>query len=498
MVDAAERYQYLARDREQFLQRARHNALLTLPSLMALDGKRRDAHLIEPFQGLGGAGITHLASRLTLAFLPAGRPHMRFDLPARVQMTMEGKTPPDLQRGLSLSEQLVQRETEDKDWRPSTLMSVLQLLCAGNVCEHVLPDNTIRVIRLDRFVVRRSYRGGLIEAVLCEPETADTAPPWITVPAGKDGDDEFNVYTWIKIVRKEGGVVYRVEFEVDGMPAGEAQEYSLEDLPWLFLRWSSSPGEDYGRAKVSEHAADLRTLDNLVKALIEGAAMASRNVVLVRPSATGAGLKRRLAEANNGDVLMADPESVELKSFENFPGHQITMAQVEKLQEQLARAFLLLSAGQRDAERVTATEIQRDLQELEAALGGNFSVLNSTMMERRTRLLVKNMVRDAALPPIILTASPTVLTGVEALSRERDVNRVVQLAEIANMLGPDTSQVVLKRTDLMYRAAIGLGLADVVNSQEEMQAEQERLQQLQLLQQIAGPAAQAAMKGGEQ
>ncbi|MGH2619834.1 MAG: portal protein [Anaerolineales bacterium] len=485
------RFAKLHPHREQFLQRARHNALLTIPSLVPLAGHDGRAHLIEPYQGLGSAGVVHLSSRLTMSLLPAGRPHLRLDLPPRIVMENGGEIPKEIEKGLALSEQIIQGEVEDKGWRPVTLQSIQQLLVAGSVIEHHLPDNTIRIFRLEQFVVRRDYAGRVLEAIIEEKLTPDTLPPGVEA---KSQDEDEPVFLYTSIKRKPNGV-YTVSQEVDGAAVGKAIEFISNDLPYRFLRWSATPGEDYGRSFVEEHIADLRSLDSLEKAMLEMAAMASRNFIAVRPGAGGTGIRRRITQAVNGDVVMVDPESLELKSFDNTGGYQITQAQVQSLRESLAKAFLLLSAGQRDAERVTAVEIERDIQELEAALGGNFSNLNAEMMEPRTRLLMSIMEANGELPEAITSSTrPTILTGLEALSRERDVGRAVQLMQIAGAAG-DAGFDAVKMDKLLARVAIGLGFPDVVRTDEEIQQRQAQRQQAELAQAIAGPAAGAIAKG---
>ncbi|NIV37987.1 MAG: hypothetical protein GWN58_53805, partial [Anaerolineae bacterium] len=84
--------------RQQFLQRARHNALLTIPSLMPLEGHDQKNHLVEPYNGLGAAAIVHLSSRITMNLLPANRPHMRLQVPNEIKMQApDGKVPEETQ-----------------------------------------------------------------------------------------------------------------------------------------------------------------------------------------------------------------------------------------------------------------------------------------------------------------------------------------------------------------------------------------------------------------
>lgn len=483
---AAQRYSDVAqRSRTQFLNRARHNAILTIPSLMPLDGYDGKSHLIEPYQGIGAAGVVHLSSRLTMSLLPAGRPHMRFDLPPELLAQSPDGVPKDIEVGLAQSEKIVQMEVEDKGWRPSTLMAMQQQLVAGNHLEHQLESNEIRIFRMDQYVVRRDWAGTPLEIILEEKLTADTLPDGMSVE-GKSQYDEVTLYTWIRRERD----IFEVHQETgDGQRVSDVLKFTMATLPYNAVRWSKTPGEDYGRSFVEEHISDLRSLDGLTKAELEMAAMASRNFITVQPGAVGASIKRRLTQAVNGDVIMVDPSSIELKSFDNVGGFQLVNAKTMQLTEQLSRAFLLMSVGQRNAERVTATEIERDIQELEAALGGNFSTLNTDMMERRTRLLVNNMINSGRFPQELgQIANPTVLTGLEALSRERDVGRVLQLAQISQAFG-ETAIDVLRLDKILSRATVGLGFADVIRSDEEIQQIQQQRQQAQMMQAAAGPVA---------
>lgn len=435
-----------------------------------------------------------MASRITIAMLPAGRPPMRLDTPPEFKMQNAGKEDPTVTTGLALSEQIVQQEIETRDWRNITMQTIPQLLVAGNACEHQFPDNHIRVYRLDKYVVRRNYAGVVIEAVLEDPVTRETLPDDIKAPAGKTEDEEFILWTWIRreLKGRPKRPVYVVEQWLDDSKIRNRQ-FEEDELPYNFLRWTSIPGEDYGRSKFEEHAPDFRSMDSLEKARLEGAAMASRHLIMVRPGATGVGVKNRIATANNGDVVIGEPDGVELKSFENANGYALVSTHAQELIERLSRAWLLLSAGQRNAERVTATEIERDIQEIEAALGGNFSTLNVQMMERRITLLMANMERDKRLPPLKeLGVRPTVLTGLEALSRERDVARASQLFQLLQMGGPDAIDTVKLEVPLA-KATIGLGFADAIRTPEERQ----EIQQQRQAREAATAAAPAIARGGQ-
>lgn len=494
-------YERRASDRSQFLQRARHSALLTIPSLMPLEGHNNTSHLVEPYQGLGSDGVTHLSSRITVGLLPAGRNYQRLDLPAQTKLKSNGEIPVEMQRQLSLVEGLIQSEVEGAGWRDATIQSIQQLLVAGNVVEYVQPDNSIRLYRLDQFVVRRDHLGRVFELIIMEKFKRDAAPLGATsLPVGQDADEEVELYTRIKLERNGDLEFYqRTQEWGDGSALGSVTNWELEKVPYIVLRWAATPGEDYGRGKIEEHAADLRSLDALDKASLEMAGMGSRNFTMIRPGANASSMRNRLVRALNGDVIIGDPDSVELKSFVNQAGYQITSAQADVLRASLARSFLLTSAGQRDAERVTATEIERDIQELEAALGGTFSSLAQGMMEKRTSILMDQMRDQGKLPKFPDGALvPIILTGLEALSRERDVGRAAQAAQITQAFG-DAATDVVKTDVILGRAFIGLGFPGAVNTPEEtakIRADRLQSQQEQsLVDKVAPGVAKEVAKG---
>jgi len=501
-----ERYNTGSKERSQFLRRAQHNALLTIPSLMPMDGKKDGAHLVEPYQGLGSMTNIHLSSRMAINFLPAGRPYLRLDLPPRVQMELEGEVPTDISVGLSKSEQMIQAEVEDKGWRKSTLMTLQQLICSGNILEFLQPNNTIKHYRLDQYVQWFDNEGRFIECVIKEEFPASEIPESMNPPsqvgATMNGEEKVELYTQVKYIGN--GKYRRIMTWSNDEPVGQPTEWDEARMPYIPLGWTWMPGENYARAKTSDHIADLRSLDALEKAQLEMAAMASRNFILIRPGATANTLRSRLTRARNGDVLVADPDSVAAKTFENFRGVQQIQQHIQVLRDSLSRAFLLTSGGQRDAERVTATEIERDIAEIESALGGVFSMLAQEMMKRRTQVLMFQMMDQQKLPKVDDNmVTPTILTGLEALSRERDVSRAMQAAQIVQAFGPEAVDVV-KLEQVIGRAFIGLGIADSVRSEEEIQqikAERQQAQQEQAALEKLGPevvkqAGQQQQQGG--
>lgn len=484
---AKARYDELAHRRDPFLRRARVCAALTIPALLPPQGHNSYTDLPEPYQGLGARAVVNLSSRLMIAMYPPGMSSFRLQVPSEV-LLQAGQMEPDeeLERNLALTEKHVNAEIERRQWRQPTFLGLQYLIVTGNVLEQILPDNTIRIYRLDQYVVARDSLGNIRELIIEEMYSPDSLPERAQGLVRADSTDRVPLYTWVK---REGDR-WTVKQEVNGKTVpGSTGTYNV--LPFNALRWTGVIGEDYGRGKVEEHIGDFRALEGLSKAVLDGAAMASLNIKMVRPNAAGGlNLRRRLAKANNGDWVVGNPEDVGMLQFENVTGIQIAQMELEAKKAEIAAAFLLHGAVRRDAERVTATEVRMMAEELEGTLGGVYSMLSRELQLHRLRRLIVQMQAQGSLPQWPEgVVEPTILTGIEALGREQDVQRV---ATALQFLGGFPEQVYdyIKWSSLLGKAFNGLSLPDSVHSEAEVQ----RLREQRAMQEAM---AQAAQVGGQ-
>jgi hypothetical protein len=501
---AKSRYARLQGRREQFLKRGRDYAAITVPSILPAAGFSSAQSLPEPYQAFGARLVMTLSSRLLTALLPAGIPFFKLSVPPQTLIKSgELSANPDIEKGLALSELLMDGEVQRRSWRQPTSVSCQQLIVTGNSLEYMQPDNTIKVFRLDQYVVARDVAGNWVEIVVEEkvsplalPEEARALVP------DKDRDDpecSVDLYTRVRRLPDGSYASYQEVNEVE-VPRSRGLYKAGVPCPWMPLRWSIVAGEDYGRGKCEEHGGDLRSLESLSKAMLDGAAMAARNITMVKPNATGTNLKTKLAKANNGDVVVGDFEAIHMLQFTNVQGLQIVQQELATLRESLGAAFILHSAVQRDAERVTAYETRMIAEELEGTLGGTYSLLSGEMQQPRVERLVVQMQAQQKLPPWGKDmVEPKITTGLEALNREKDVNRVTAAANIAHQLDPN--QEYAKTGDLLKIAFNGLGLPAAVRTEEEAQQVRVQRAQAQSMAQAAGDiathAATAATPGGQ-
>jgi hypothetical protein len=491
---AKSRFEAMKRKRDPYLRRARDCAALTIPALMPPEGHNEFAVLPEPYQGLGARAVVSLASRLMVAMYPPGKPSFKLDVPAEARIKSgDMALGSDIEQGLVLSEKLISAEVERKQWRRSTNLALQYLLVTGNCLEMMQPDNTIRIFRLDQYCVSRDMQGNVQEIITEEYLSPESLPDEARgmVSSEDFAQNRIPLYTHVKMTDGKWTVYQEINQSVVPKSKGE-----YDVLPYNALRYTAVVGEDYGRGKVEEHLPDLRTIDALSKSLIDGAAMASRNVTMIRPNAAGGiNLRRRFAKADNGDIIVGNPEDIVMLQFQNNNGMQLTAAELERQTREVSQAFLMGAATVRDSERTTAFEVARMTEELEGTLGGVYSQLNQDMQQARLIRLTTQMKRNGQLPPWPDgLVEPVILTGIESLGREQDINRVQTALQFLQGMPPETLDYV-KFDMLLSKAFYGLNLPDSVRTEQEVQAKQQEKMQQQAA--MAGAEQMAGAAGGE-
>ena len=498
-TSCSKRYHKLSADREIYLDRARECAELTLPSLITPEGFSSSTDLYQPFQSIGARGVNNLASKLMLLIIPPNAPFFRLamDTKTKQELDGEGDLRAEIEQGLASIEREVMSEIENRALRVNFFEALKHLIVSGNVLVHLPKKGGLRVFPMSSYVVKRAPDGELLEVLLEEAVSPRALPDGIE---GIDysGDEDLKLYTKVYRVSSD---VYEVYQEVEGQVVpGSEGKYSKDLMPWLALRMVHLDGEDYGRSFVEEYLGDLKSLEGLMEALVSSAAASAKLVFMVRPNAS---VRRTdLAQSQNGDVILGDPNDVKVLQTEKHHDMRVVFDTVQRIEERLAYAFLLNTAIQRNAERVTAEEIRFMAQELESALGGVYSVLSQEMQLPLVNVLMKRMSATKKIPKLPKgTVTPVIVTGVEALGRGNDLNKLrtyiqdlVQLAQVS----PETIQRV-NFDDLVTRLATGHGIdtTGLIKTEQELQAEmqaQQQAQQNQMMQEAVKDAAPGVMK----
>ena len=477
---AKERYNKLITDREHFLDRAEECSELTIPSLIKPDGFTSSSDLYNPFQSVGARGVNNLASKLLLLLLPPNSPFFRLSIAGEakkeLQENKEMKT--DIEKSLSVIEKEVSAKIEQLALRVSVFEALKHLIVGGNVLTYLPKKGTMRVYPLSQYVVKRDASGNLLEVIIKEQVSVLSLGKEIAAQVMSDvdykQDDNCDIYT--HVYKLDDNDFYVCQ-EVHGIKIPSSiGKFKKDRLPYQALRMVRVDNEDYGRGYVEEFLGDLKSLEGLSQALVESAAASSKVVFMVRPNAVTR--KKDLSLTRNGDIITGSAEDVTVLQAQKQYDLQVVEKSIAKLEERMSYAFLLHTAIQRDAERVTAQEIRYMAEQLETAMGGIYSLLSQEFQLPLVAILMKRMEQSNEIPTLPKgTVQPTIITGIEALGRGNDLQKLREfVAEIAQ-LAQINPQVVsaLNPDDLIKRIAIGLGIDTdgLLKSPEELQAEQE-------------------------
>ena len=501
--NAASRYAALEPKRNAYLERARKCSALTLPHLFPSLGATETTVFETPYQGLGARGVNNLSSKLLLSLLPPNSPFFKMNLSENEMDQLQAMSGDqfksvrtEIDKGLAKIEKRFMAWTEGVAIRPDVNEALKHLIVGGNVLCVVDEADGIKNFRLDKYVVRRDPSGDVLEIVIKEPVDYDDLPPevqaQVTNPSPNQAPQiksEKYLYTHVQYIGKK----YEVYQEIDGKVIPSSKGSYLEDeCPFLALRFTKVSGEDYGRSYVEEYYGDLKSLEGLTKAVVNSAAIVSKAVVFVRPG--GVTSARKVAEAETGDVITGSMEDVGLLQFEKWADLRVAFEAIKTLEQRLAFAFLLNTAIQRPGERVTAEEIRYMARELEDALGGTYSVLSQDFqvpfLKAGLAVLTRTSNQEWKLPKLPKGINPIIVTGLEALGRGHDLQKLdTWLSGAVQMLGPQVMQRV-NVEEYLARRALGLGieLDGLLISQEELDAQQQQAQMMEMVNRL-GPNA---------
>lgn len=516
---AASRYGALETDRQMFLQRAREAAEYTIPALFPPQGHSSSTRYATPFQSLGARGVNNLSSKLLLALLPPESCFFKLQPDARIEAELEQNQDPQqaddsadlLDSALSQMEQTVLQEINSRKLRTKAAEAFKQLVVGGNTLVHMPAKKGMRVFKLDQYVVQRDPEGHVLEIVVKECVAPNTLPDPIKMAvlqqiareeaeqgktgSDKDHGDHKTVDLFTRVCREDKN--WTVCQEVKGFKVPDSDgTYPLDKCPWLPLRWTSIDGENYGRGLCEEYIGDLASLEALAKMLVQAGMVAGKVIYMVKPN--GSTRPESLNDKPNGAIIEGDPEDVKALQLEKGMDLQFVVTLSQAIEQRLSYVFLLNSAIQRDAERVTAEEIKTMAAELEDALGGVYSLFADEFQRPLAEIIMAQMQREKKLPELPKgTVSISVITGLDALGRNRDLTRLSQLMQAGGQaLGPQVLSQYVNPGDYLTRvsAALGIKAKGLIKTDGEVQQAQQAAQQQQMAAQMAGPAMQAGAK----
>lgn len=503
----------LDNNRGSLLDRLYDFSELTIPGLLPRTGYTQTAQLPVPYSSMPARGITRLASRMVSALYPMNDVpffELRLDLPVEPG---QGTDPKGAYEVLGRIERRVTDKLSGTNLRSALYTAMQHIITVGDCLIEVTPEYTFAIHRVDNYVMRRRPDGEWYDMVVRTPVDCSALPQYL-LDAGfenkeRPAEDRFNnditnsdaVFTHV-LKNPDGSTTFHREFDGRVFEDG-----SYDVCPFVPLGWNHIPGEDYHRGLIEENWSDVRALDGLSESLLDSVAANAEFRFGVNP----AGLTEieDILSSENGSFVPAAPNDVFPIQLQNQAQVGATQASVASKEQALGQVFLMNSAVQPTGERVTATQIRVIASELEQALGGVFGAVSRAFQRPIIRRVMIQMVRDGILVPEGQGASQEieaaildengvmkieVRSGLAALNREVENDKMMQVMQVAAQLPPQATETI-NWSGMMDRwlATFGIETAGIVKSPQEMQQQQMQAQQAQVAQ--AGAEAAAVQAG---
>jgi hypothetical protein len=492
-MTAKTRYDALSSDRSQFLNTAQEATKLTLPQLVRGEEEnyRGAKNLPTPWQSVGAKGVVTLASKLMLALLPPQTSFFKLQLDDSV--LEQGGFPPEARSELDLSFAKIERTILESIAASSDRVVVHQalkhLIVAGNVLIFMGKEG-LKMYPLNRYVVERDGNGNVIEIVTRERVNhqliENDVPPEILMKKAEESvvdettspdKEECDIYTHVR--RENNRFVWHQEV-YDYVIESSRGKSPVDVTPWIPLRFNTVDGEVYGRGRVEEFLGDLKSLEALSQALVEGSAAAAKVVFTISPSSTTK--PQTLANAGNGAIVQGRPDDIGVVQVGKTADFRTAFELATQLERRLSEAFLIMNV--RDSERTTAEEVRMTQMELEQQLGGLFSLLTVEFLVpylNRKLNVFQKLGKIPRVPKDLV--KPTIVAGINALGRGQDRESLQAfLMTIAQSMGPEAIGTFINQEEVIKRlaAAQGIDVLNLVRSMQEIQQERQAAQQAQM------------------
>ena len=502
-------YSFLEAEKNIYLDRAIECSKYTLPTLVTdadrSSGKNLYTKVNTTYQGLGARGVNNLASKLLIALLPPNQAFFRLsvdDMKLQQELDNFKEVQSEFDQQLSLMERSVMRDIEESGDRTALFEALKHLIVGGNAVLYIAENGT-RVYPLKSFCVKRDPEGNVLEVVIREEVSTDVLPEGIA-PKNSDGkftDQTTFLFTHVKWDYKSNKCTWYQE--VYGKRVGKEGSSPMEKCPFIVLRLFRVAHEAYGRSFCEDLLGDLKSLEYLSKAIVEGSAAAAKIIFLCNPNGTTR--PDALARASNGSIVAGNPNDVAPLQMNKQADLTVALNTIARIEQRLSFAFLLnssIQAGTQGRDRVTAEEIRMVAQELETGLGGVYSILSVELQLPMVRRKMAMMERQGRLPKLPKNVvKPRITTGLDALGRGNDKAKLIEfITTLAQTLGPETMNKFVNNREMITRLAAsdGLDTYKLIKSEEDLMAEEQQ-QAMMMQQQAQGqdpqndPAKQAAL-----
>jgi hypothetical protein len=459
--------------RETVLTNSEKYAGWTIPNIFPNDPLTSEDEMQGDYQSVGAQAVTFLANKIMMALFQPSRPFFRVVLTDKQMQGVTattGMNKAQIEESLAEMERKALREMEKLNGRVVLTDIITQLVVTGNSLLYIPPDEKMQNYSVRDYTILRDLRGGLVKLIIRETKSVSSLSDELAALAAKESyeaDADISIYTGILKVGKDQYVVWQ-ELEDICSCHKSIGRYTEDALPWVPLTWNLSRNKDYGSSLVELYAGDFHSLSTIAEAILDYTTIVTDLKVLVDPA--GMTDVRKLNEAASGDYVHGREEDIFVHTANVSDASTFLDNQFTKIERRISAAFLMNTGVTRQAERVTAEEIRMQAQELESSLGGVYSRLAQELQTPLAKRLL------AQLDPLFKDVEPVVVTGLESLSRNSELDRtrafVADLAAFADV--PEEVRLRLNFDGVISVLGAGHGIdyKSILKSDEQVKKDQ--------------------------
>ncbi len=427
------RFRLLYAGRASKLEHLRKMASYVNPRLLPEYEYGRDPDLLrERYSSTPGILADKLTAKVVAAIYPLNNiPFFSFlqkDIPGMSEEQKEYLKTLAIKTEFAISNRL-----EASNMRQGLHSGVLNSMVLADTIIYMEDDLDFRVYPVNEFVLRRDAAGQIAEMIVrdwLEPDLLDDnlkslnkGQPVSEAPARQNRlEPHYTKLMW-NTSTKEWDV------EKEFRQVVYEKDVSYKYSPYMHLGWERVNTEDYSRSLVESSWGDIRTLEQLTKAMVETAAAISRVHPAVSPTGMTTPEDIDHADIENLDVVTARAEDVFWLTPPLNNQLQALAASVQMTEERLSKTFLADTARSLTGERVTAYQIQEAVQEMEQALG---NVLGSIAQQIQRPIVLRTlelMRQDGSISQedfdvLMQGTNLEIKSGLDALGRQLEGARL--------------------------------------------------------------------------
>ena len=474
-------------DRKDYETRAEAYATITLPYLMRKDGADKGTPLDDMVsQSYCGRLVNTLKSKMGMALLPPSMSSFRFVPDTEAFEQAIGSEDSDqmieIHKALSARTLQINTEIERQAIRESLFMLIANIMVVGSLIVEKKENKGIILHPLKSIAVDLDNQGEAL--AMCFMETIKRLPEGITV---EKEEDEYELYTFV--YSDEEGDGWTVRQSIGEEVLGDETTYKADALPYQYLGWTWMTGDAMHRPYVEDYYVDMTQLDKLASVLTDGAIVAAKSLVFVDQRG-GRTRTKDVSESKNGDVVDGNAEDVTAFQLGKNYDFQIPMEREQNLKRELSAAFLMNESATRDAERVTAQEIQFMAKELEES---SLSGIYSMMATKWSKWIVRMIMNELKIS--FDTVEPKIITGLDALGRSQEAQRLDNY--VSRLVNLEMTEYLNKEALAQKYAALeGIDVTGIIKTQDEVDTARQAQQEQAAKQQATMSGAEALGKEG--